>query len=204
MHNGMAASGELEHSQPTGQPAGCAATALLLAVDFAARKHRRQRRKDSEATPYINHPIAVAGVLARVGVVTDLATLQAAILHDTLEDTQTTPQELEEQFGRAVRSLVQEITDDKSLPQNERKRLQIEHAANLSVAARQIKVADKLCNVGDITAAQPADWSLARKRDYLDWAERVVAVCRGANPGLEHHFEIVLKEAHKALEGAGA
>src|SRR6266403_2155928 len=94
-----------------------AAAAMLAALRFAAQKHSRQRRKDSDATPYINHPIAVAEVLARVGGVTDLATLQAAILHDTIEDTQTTPQELDEQFGQDVRLLVQELTDDKSLPQ---------------------------------------------------------------------------------------
>ena len=92
-------------------------TALLLAaLRFAAHKHSRQRRKDSEATPYINHPIEVAEVLSRVGGITDLPTLQAAILHDTIADTETSPQELEDHFGQEVRLLVQEVTDDKSLP----------------------------------------------------------------------------------------
>ena len=175
---------------------------LFAALKFAAQKHSRQRRKDSDATPYINHPIAVAEVLARVGGITNLATLQAAVLHDTIEDTETTAQELDERFGQEVRLLVQELTDDKSLPKQERKRLQIQHAPHLSSRAKQIKIADKICNLGDITATQPADWPLARKRDYLDWAERVVAGCRGCCPQLEHYFDAVLKERRQALETA--
>ena len=171
----------------------------MAALQFASHKHRRQRRKDSDATPYINHPIEVADLLCRVGDVTDLAILQAAILHDTLEDTETTPQELEEQFGQGVRLLVQEVTDDKSLPKQERKRLQIEHAHGLSAAAKQIKMADKICNLVDITPAQPVDWPMQRKRDYLDWAESVVAGCRGCNQQIEQHFDAVLKEKRQTL-----
>jgi (p)ppGpp synthase/HD superfamily hydrolase len=111
-------------------------TLLLAALKFAAHKHSRQRRKDLEATPYINHPIEVAEVLSRIGGITDLTTLQAAILHDTIEDTDTSPQELGNYFGKEVCLLVQEVTDDKSLPKQERKRLQVEHAPNLS--ARQV------------------------------------------------------------------
>jgi guanosine-3',5'-bis(diphosphate) 3'-pyrophosphohydrolase len=173
---------------------------LFGALRFAAHKHSRQRRKDSDATPYINHPIAVAEVLVRVAGVTDLTTLQAAILHDTLEDTQTTLRELAEHFGQEVRSLVQELTDDRSLPKEERKRLQIEHAPHLSVAAKRIKLADKICNLGDITPTQPADWPMQRKQDYLDWAERVVAGCRGCSVELERHFDAVLKERRQTLE----
>jgi guanosine-3',5'-bis(diphosphate) 3'-pyrophosphohydrolase len=180
-----------------------AAAALLAALRFAAHKHSRQRRKDSDATPYINHPIAVAEFLARIGGVTNVSTLQAAILHDTLEDTATTRQELDELFGQQVRSLVEEVTDDKSLPKPERKRLQVEHAPLLSPAAKRIKLADKICNLGDITPTQPADWPLQRKLDYLDWAERVVAGCRGSSAELERHFDAVLKERRKALETAG-
>ena len=175
-------------------------SALLAALRFAAHKHRWQRRKDTGATPYINHPIAVAELLARIGGVTDLAALQAAILHDTIEDTQTTPQELEEQFGPEVLGLVQELTDDKRLPQQERKRLQIEHAPQLSARAKQIKIADKTCNLGDVTATEPPGWSLQRKRDYLDWAEKVVAGCRGCNPALEQHFDALAKEKRALLE----
>jgi len=178
------------------------APALLGAMRFAAQKHSRQRRKDSEATPYINHPIAVAEILARIGKVTDLQTLQAAVLHDTIEDTQTTPQELDNDFGQEVRVLVQELTDEKSLPKQERKRLQIEHASHLSTRAKQIKIADKICNLSDITVTQPADWPLQRKRDYLDWAERVVFGCRGWNPHLEDHFDRLLREKRVSLNQA--
>lgn len=102
--------------------------AILAALHFAAEKHRDQRRKGQCASPYINHPIEVAELLVRVGQVGDVALLQAALLHDTVEDTQTTFQELEERFGTGVRTLVEEVTDDKSLPKEERKRRQVERA----------------------------------------------------------------------------
>ena len=174
-------------------------TLLLAALKFAAHKHGRQRRKDLEATPYINHPIEVAEVLSRIGGITDLPTLQAAILHDTIEDTETSPQELEDSFGREVRLLVQEVTDDKSLPKQERKRLQVEHAPNLSTPAKLIKIGDKICNVSEVTPTQPAEWPLQRKLEYLDWAEKVVSACRECNPDLEQHFVAVLKKSRESL-----
>jgi guanosine-3',5'-bis(diphosphate) 3'-pyrophosphohydrolase len=176
------------------------ASSILAALKFAAHKHRRQRRKDSEATPYINHPIAVAELLSRVGAITDLPTLQAAILHDTIEDTETSPEELEENFGQKVRLIVQELTDNKSLPKQERKRLQVEHAPNLSAHAKLIKLADKICNVSEFSVTQPADWPLERKLEYLDWAETVVAGCRNCNQSLERHFDAVLKQSRTLLE----
>jgi predicted protein tyrosine phosphatase len=97
--------------------------------------------------------------------------------------------------------LVQEVTDDKSLPKQERKRLQVERAPHKSIRAKQIKIADKTCNLQDITASEPADWPLARKLEYLDWADRVVAGCRGCNSELEQHFASVLKEARERLDG---
>ena len=178
------------------------AAGLLAALRFAAQKHSRQRRKDSDATPYINHPIAVAEILARVARVRDMITLQAAILHDTIEDTETTCQELEGHFGTEVRLLVEELTDDKSLPKEERKRLQVEHAPHLSIRATQIKVADKICNLSDIAPDQPIGWTLQRKRDYLDWAEVVVAACRGCNPELERVFNAVLDEKRRLLRSS--
>ena len=174
-------------------------SSLLAALKFAAHKHSRQRRKDLEATPYINHPIAVAEVLSRIGGITDLPTLQAAILHDTIEDTETSAQELEDYFGEEVSLLVQELTDDKSLPKQERKRLQVEHAPNLSKNAKLIKIGDKICNVSEITATQPAEWPLQRKLEYLDWAERVVSGCRDCNLDLVQHFDAVLKKSKESL-----
>ena len=177
--------------------------ALLQAVRFSAHKHQRQRRKDEEASPYINHPIEVAELLANVGGVTDLPTLLAAVLHDTVEDTETTFLELEEVFGRDVRLLVEEMTDDKTLPKQERKRLQIAHAPKLSEGAKQIKIADKICNVRDVTHTPPPNWSLERRKEYLEWAAKVVDGCRGSNAKLELRFDEVLREGWLNL-GAGA
>ena len=170
-------------------------TALLLAaIVFASRKHSTQSRKDEEESPYINHPIAVTHLLADTGGITDLVTLMAAVLHDTIEDTKTTPAELDEQFGQTVRKVVEEMTDDKSLDKAVRKERQIEHAPHLSRRARAIKLADKIANVRDVTENPPQDWSLARRIEYLDWTEKVVAGCRGTNDGLEKLYDEVLKK----------
>jgi guanosine-3',5'-bis(diphosphate) 3'-pyrophosphohydrolase len=172
---------------------------LLQALQFSAQRHRHQRRKDKLASPYINHPIEVATVLATVGGVQDLTTLIAAVLHDTIEDTGTTPDELEDRFGREVRLLVEEMTDDKRLPKLERKRLQIVHARGASHRAKLIKLGDKICNVRDVTHAPPADWGIERRREYLDWTEQVVAGCRGANGPLEAYYDRLLAECRLAL-----
>jgi len=172
---------------------------LLRAVEFAAEKHRDQRRKGVDASPYINHPIGVAAMLANVGGVRDLAILAAAVLHDTIEDTRTSPQELEAAFGREIRILVEEVTDDKSLPKAERKRRQVEHAPELSTSAKLIKLADKIANVRDVTDGPPSDWSVGRRREYLDWAERVVAGCSGVNSALELRFDETLRRAREVV-----
>ena len=174
-------------------------TSLLKAVHFAADKHRSQRRKDVAASPYINHPIEVAELLARVGGVTDLVLLQAAVLHDTVEDTKTNPEELEAVFGLEVRRVVEEVTDDKRLPKAERKRLQIEHAPHLSARAKQIKIADKISNVRAVTHAPPADWTLERRQEYLNWTEQVVAGCRGCNAPLESFYDQMLEYGRQSL-----
>jgi guanosine-3',5'-bis(diphosphate) 3'-pyrophosphohydrolase len=180
------------------------AAALLKASTFAARKHRDQRRKDAEASPYINHPIEVAEILARIGGVDDVTVLQAALLHDTVEDTQTSPDELEREFGSAVRKLVEEVTDDKTLSKLERKRLQIEHAPHLSPRAKLIKLADKICNVRDVAHSPPKDWDDRRRLEYFDWAAKVVAGCRGTNRALERHFDAQLREAQSARRAASS
>lgn len=177
------------------------AAAILKALHFAAEKHRDQRRKNIEASPYINHPIEVAELLARVGGVNDPVALQAAILHDTIEDTQTTPEELEEAFGFEVARVVLEVTDDKSLSKDERKRLQVVHASRLSERARQIKIADKISNVQSVTQTPPATWSLGRRQEYLNWTEKVVAGCRGSNEELEKFYDHVLASGRRFLNG---
>jgi len=172
---------------------------LLHALHFAAGKHRDQRRKGAEASPYINHLIEVAELLAREGEITEVVTLQAAILHDTLEDTQTTPQELEALFGPEVRQVVEEVTDNKQFPKAERKRLQIVHAPHLSVRAKMVKLADKISNVRSIIHTPPAEWSLERRREYLDWSERVVTGCRGSNAALERIYDEIVAEGRRIL-----
>ena len=177
---------------------------LLKAIAFAADKHRRQRRKDAEASPYINHPIAVATVLAVEGEVSDEVALLAAALHDTVEDTQTTFEELEKHFGSEVAGLVRELTDDKSLDKSERKRLQIEHAAQSSNRAKQLKIADKICNIRDITVSPPTDWSLKRRSEYLGWSEKVVAGCRNVNAKLDQAFDQAIAQAREVLKAKAA
>lgn len=162
---------------------------LLRALAFAAHKHRDQRRKDAGASPYINHPIAVAEVLVEEGGVTDAAVLAAALLHDTLEDTDTSLAELRECFGERVASIVLEVSDDTSLPKAERKRLQVAGAAALSPEARLVKLADKICNLRDMADRPPAHWDLARRQDYFDWARQVIDGLRGSHARLEAVFD---------------
>jgi guanosine-3',5'-bis(diphosphate) 3'-pyrophosphohydrolase len=164
---------------------------LIRATSFAAEKHRDQRRKGASASPYINHPIAVANTLANEGGVQDVDVLCAALLHDTIEDTETTEAELRAEFGAIVARIVAEVTDDKSLEKQERKRLQIEHAKALSPKAKLVKLADKICNLRDILESPP-DWGIDRKRQYFEWAADVVAGLRGVHLGLESTFDSLL------------
>jgi guanosine-3',5'-bis(diphosphate) 3'-pyrophosphohydrolase len=174
-------------------------TLIFRALKLAADRHRDQRRKDQAETPYINHPLGVAETLWRVGQVRDVTILVAAILHDTLEDTDTTPAEIENLFGPDVLALVQEVSDDKSLPKETRKQLQIEHAPHKSGGAKQIKLADKIHNVYDVSHTPPIDWSPARLAEYLDWSEKVVAGLRGANADLERYYDEMLETARALL-----
>ena len=164
---------------------------ILRAASFAAEKHRTQRRADEAATPYINHVIAVATILAIEGGITDVTVLAAALLHDTVEDTDTTIKEVEVGFGRAIAAIVAEVTDDKSLPKVERKRLQVVKAASKSDGAKLVKLADKIANLRDIRDDPPADWDTARRKEYFRWAACVVAGLRRTNPALEAAFDDV-------------
>ncbi len=172
---------------------------LLAATLYAARQHADQRRKGHGTLPYVNHVIEVAELVARVGECDDGAVLQAALLHDTVEDTATTFEDIEERFGSDVRSLVEEMTDDKDLPKAERKRLQILHAPETSDRGKLIKLADKISNIRDIVHRPPPDWDLERRRAYVVWGEAVVAGCRGVNEGLEDLFDQVVAEAWESL-----
>lgn len=172
---------------------------ILKALRFSAEKHNDQRRKDAKASPYINHPIQVAELLWSVGDVRDVNLLVASLLHDTIEDTDATPEEIEAKFGEEVISLVLEVTDDKSLPKQVRKELQVEHAPHKTYKAKLIKLADKISNVGDIISSPPANWSTDRMKEYLLWSERVVAGLRGANEKLERHYDELLANGKESL-----
>ena len=172
---------------------------LLRAAAFSAEQHGPQRRKNAEESPYINHPIEVAHVLASTGGITDVLTLVAALLHDTIEDTPASGGDLEREFGAQVRSLVEEVTDDKTLEKAKRKELQILHAPSLSTRAKQIKLGDRICNVRDVLADPPAGWDLQRRVEYLSWSTAVAEGCRGANEALERCLDKLLVEGREAL-----
>ena len=172
---------------------------LVKAVAFAAQKHKDQRRKDEAASPYINHPVQLVDVLVHEGGVTDLATIAAAMLHDTVEDTDASADEIEQVFGVAIRLIVEEVTDDKSLGRQACKQRQIDKAPFLSHEARAVKLADKICNLRDIADNPPAGWSLARRQAYFDWAKQVIDGLRGAHPALEAVFD----ETYRRRPGDG-
>jgi guanosine-3',5'-bis(diphosphate) 3'-pyrophosphohydrolase len=162
---------------------------LFRALAFAAHKHRDQRRKDAEASPYINHPIALAEVLAGEGGVKDAEVLAAALLHDTIEDTETSWQELRGAFGDEVADVVLEVTDVKWTKKSLRKRLQVARARHASERAKLVKLADKIVNLRDVASHPPASWSLERRQEYFDWAKEVIDRLRGAHPELERRFD---------------
>ena len=139
-----------------------------------------------------------------MGSVRDIAVLTAALLHDVIEDTETKHEEVESAFGRAILSLILEVSDDKSVPKEVRKELQVQHAPNLTPGAKLIKIADKICNIKDVTHSPPPDWSIKRRMEYLDWAERVVKAMNGCNAKLEEKFYRLLKEGREKLSGSGS
>ena len=167
---------------------------IIDALGFAARKHRDQRRKDHVASPYINHPIALVEVLCNEAGVMEVDVLCAALLHDTIEDTQTTPAELDAAFGPEVCAIVLEVTDDKALPKVARKRAQVEHAGHARRQARLVKLADKICNLRDVARSPPVGWDLARRQAYFDWGLEVVDRLRGTHAGLEALFDAAYAE----------
>ena len=173
-------------------------TRILDAASFAAGKHKDQTRKGN-GQPYINHPLEVAKLLAKVGDVDDDDMIIAGLLHDTVEDTDVTFDELEKRFGTRATGFVRELTDDKSLPKKERKRLQVEHAPHMTHEAKQIKLADKISNIRDVIECPPSGWSMDRRREYIEWGERVVAGLRGSNPKLEKLFDDLAAAAREKI-----
>ena len=184
-----------------GHSACAAVPEIRLATGFAAWKHTGQFRKGEGNTPYIHHPIEVAAILSEIGSVTDSDVLQAALLHDTVEDTGTKDEEIELHFGSRVCSIVLEVTDDKTLEKHERKSAQIEHARHISMEAQSLKLADKISNVFDVAFSTPVDWAPERQLEYFDWASRVVAGLRGCNTALEALFDEQIARSREAVSG---
>ena len=164
---------------------------LMHALEFASRKHKDQRRKDVDASPYINHPISLANILCNEGHVTDVDVICGALLHDTVEDTDTTEEELEKEFGKTICNIVMSVTDDPALCKAERKQAQIDHAAHASGEAKLVKLADKISNLRDVAINSPENWSLERRQEYFDWAKQVIDEVRGVHSVLESLFDDV-------------
>ncbi len=172
---------------------------LVEAASFAAQRHTGHHRKGDAKEPYINHPLEVANLLANVGGVDDIDVLIAAILHDTVEDVGVKKEEIVERFGERVAGFVMEVTDDKSLPKDERKRLQVEHAPHLSPEAKLVKLGDKISNITDVTNNPPAGWDIQRREEYIEWGEAVVMGLRGSNEELERRFDELVRTAKESL-----
>ncbi|MFN4140287.1 HD domain-containing protein [Aestuariivirga sp.] len=171
------------------------------AYAFAAERHTSQRRKGVREEPYVNHLLEVAALVAAATDGSDLNLIAAAVLHDTIEDTDTTRTELEGTFNRDIAELVAEVTDDKSLPKQRRKDLQVLNTPKKSSRAKMIKIADKISNIRSLVNSPPGNWPPERKKDYLDWARRVVEGARGINAWLDDVFDEAARELEADLLG---
>jgi GTP diphosphokinase / guanosine-3',5'-bis(diphosphate) 3'-diphosphatase len=176
-----------------------AVSKILNAAQAAARWHAKQRRKGSARAPYINHLLEVAKLVDQATGSKDPDLIVAALLHDAIEDQGVSRAAIAEQFGEDVAALVDEVSDDKSLPPEVRKRLQVEQAAKKSRRAKILKLADKISNVTDIGNDPPPDWSVERQRQYVQWGRDVVAGLRGTSPELERLFEEAAAEAERLI-----
>ena len=165
---------------------------LMRAAHFAAIKHTDQRRKGERQEPYFNHLSDVAQILAEHTNGEDPILIAGGLLHDTLEDTETTYDELVAEFGAEIADLVREVTDDTTLPKTERKRLQIENAPHKSPRAKMIKIADKISNIKSIKTSPPSHWTEERKQEYINWAKLVFKGCRGVSSNLDQDFNSAL------------
>jgi (p)ppGpp synthase/HD superfamily hydrolase len=172
---------------------------IARAADFAARAHVTQRRKGAAQEPYINHLAEVALLLTEATGGKDAELIAAGWLHDTLEDTETEREELEARFGKAIASIVSEVTDDKALAKADRKHLQIETAPKKSRQARMLKIADKTSNLRALAMSPPMGWDVERRDEYINWAEAVVVGCRGLSEQLEQVFDEAVRHARAAI-----
>jgi (p)ppGpp synthase/HD superfamily hydrolase len=173
---------------------------VTRAADFAARRHATQTRKGVAREPYVNHLAEVAALLAETALQPDAGLVAAGWLHDTLEDTRTEREELASAFGEDVAALVAAVTDDKSLTKAERKRRQVETAPGKPPRAKALKIADKTSNLRSLALSPPDNWGRERILEYVDWAEQVVAGCRGVNPNLEALFDAAATEAREMTQ----
>lgn len=176
-------------------------TKILKAASYAAERHKSQKRKGATASPYINQPLKVAEILSVNGESENTELLLAALLHDVLEDTVHSANEMIEvknyiktNYGEKVLSIVEEVTDDKALPKQTRKQLQIEHSPHLSPNAKKLKLADKITNLTDILNDPPAVWPQERKYEYFLWAEKVIKGLKGVNVELEEMAERLINK----------
>jgi guanosine-3',5'-bis(diphosphate) 3'-pyrophosphohydrolase len=169
------------------------------AAELAARRHSGMSRKGRGNEPYINHLAEVANLLAAVTDGADAELVAAGWLHDTIEDTETTRHELAERFSERVADLVVECTDDMSLPKAERRHKQIEDGPHKSPDAKLIKIADKVSNIRARILSDPSVAERDDLIDYFDWAEKVVAGCRGGNATLDRTFDDTVKLARSSL-----
>ena len=187
----------------TGERTGSAASVqrILAAARFAAEKHAQQKRKGVNGEPYFNHLLEVAELIAASGEDLDVELVMAGFLHDTVEDTGVTFPELEGLFGSDVAGLVAEVTDDKTLPKEMRKRLQVQDAYKKSRRAQTLKLADKISNLRSILASPPMGWSLERKQQYFEWARQVVSGLSAPNRFLKEEFEKTYAMGSQLKEG---
>ncbi|MEW6536804.1 MAG: HD domain-containing protein [Candidatus Auribacterota bacterium] len=172
---------------------------LLKAICLASDIHRKERRRDKDQSPYINHPVEVSKIVAEIGAIHDPKTIIAAILHDVLESSEMNEEDLASVFGTEIASIVQEVTDDMTRPRKIRKQLQIDHAAKLSPPARAIKLADKISNVQTIFHTSDEVWPVKKQKKYLSWAQKVVEQLHGTNESMETYFTDLCRKAEDYL-----
>jgi len=172
---------------------------LFNALSYASQMHQNQRRKGSD-TPYVNHLIDVARLLAEYHMGDDLVLMQAALLHDVVEDTEADMRDVEVIFGQDVASVVAEVTDDKSLPKHLRKQLVVENCAHWTWRAKVLKLADLISNVNDVIHRPPTSWDLERQSNYFGWAAQVAQMMAGAHPELEYRLLGLIETGQHQLE----